>query len=233
MNQEAGNGRLSEASACAWLHGGSFSAWKSNGKEGRGAGLVLLKGCVSVWHGTASEVGLGGLMPGLQTPGPRATVYPAACPLAQGCSSRGSLSPGFHKILKETWVSVLAVVLFGGWKGPREACSQFSTAIGNNLFFVSSSAAHRPNGRLIRCQCRKQTAFTHLITTAEIFQPYCGAGGILHPSLSCPWVSCSCQSTVSVTGAGLGMAKEGKAGASAWSGGYGGWPHSSPGSPAP
>jgi len=167
-------------------------------------------------------------MPGPQPPSPRAMVYPAAHPPAQGCSSCGSLSPRFQKTVKETWVSVSAVVLCGSWKAPCKGHSQFSTAVGNNLFFVSSSAAPPQNGRLVRCQCGKQTAFTQLITTAGVFQPYCGVCGVLHCSPSHPRVSFGCQRTLLVTGAGLGMAKEAKAGASSWLGGYGGCPCSSP-----
>lgn len=69
---------------------------------------------------------------------------------------------------------------------PCKAHSQFSMDVGNNLFFVSFSAAHPPNGCLIRIQGRTQTSFTYLITTTEIFPPYCSAVGdflsLLEPS---------------------------------------------------
>lgn len=86
-------------------------------------------------------------------------------------------------------------------------------AVGNNLFFVFSSAAHPPDGCLISCQCRKQTAFTHLTTTAAV------QGGSCIP----PWAiraSPLVVKALSITEAGSGMAREAKAGAIGCSEGY-------------
>lgn len=60
------------ALGCAAVH---FLRRKAMVKRG---GEWALKGHVLVWHWAASEVGLGGLMPFPQSPGPQGTAYPAA-----------------------------------------------------------------------------------------------------------------------------------------------------------
>lgn len=102
--------------------------------------------------------------------------------------------------------------------------------VGNNLFFVSFSAAHPPNGRLIRNQGKKQTGFTYLIITTEVFPPYCSAGG----GLFIPLGAIPTFPSVAKAGAAdLGVAKEAKPGAITRSGGQGAHPCSSPGYPVP